>query len=118
MVNALGFAALLATLGMRPVLRNTSPGQDLVLLSSNSNAASMIMKSQYDQGGDLSSAQEPSDTPSTENNDCDLASYVALPIAHQEFEPFMEEKATVYRYRRQQSVNMGSWYALAISLCC
>ncbi|KDR81860.1 hypothetical protein GALMADRAFT_240110 [Galerina marginata CBS 339.88] len=43
--------------------------------------------------------------------DCDAAqSYDAPPILDQEFPPHDLTTANVYRYRQQQSVNLGSWY--------
>ena len=37
--------------------------------------------------------------------------YNAPPLDDQVFLPFDQAKATVYRYRQQQSVNLGSWYS-------
>jgi glucan 1,3-beta-glucosidase len=34
--------------------------------------------------------------------------------AEQSFPPFVQDKADIYRYRQQQSVNMGSWYVAII----
>lgn len=109
MVNP-GFTALLLALNIIPSPHKSSP-EELISSSSNSKDTMMAMKSQHGHGGDLSSAQDHSGAPSTENIDCNWATYVAPPILEQEFEPYDTEKAMVYRYRRQQSVNLGSWCA-------
>lgn len=46
----------------------------------------------------------------TQNNPCNVPTYNAPPVDLQTFPPFDQAKANVYRYRRQQSVNLGSWY--------
>ena len=40
---------------------------------------------------------------------CEPEPYYAPPVTDQVFPPFDSAKATIYRYRQQQSVNMGSW---------
>lgn len=45
-----------------------------------------------------------------QNNPCNVQPYDAPPVDLQTFPPFDQSKASVYRYRRQQSVNLGSWY--------
>ncbi|KAG6890384.1 hypothetical protein C0992_001775 [Termitomyces sp. T32_za158] len=44
------------------------------------------------------------------HDECFVDPYDAPPIGKQSFLPFDPEKATMYRYRQQQSVNLGSWY--------
>ena len=46
---------------------------------------------------------------------CSPEPYLAPPIADQEFPPFDSAKATIFRYRQQQSVNLGSWLAIKLS---
>ena len=41
--------------------------------------------------------------------ECYVEPYNAPQITQQEFPPFDSEIANVYRYRQQQSVNLGSW---------
>ena len=41
---------------------------------------------------------------------CSVVSYDPPPLGNQTFWSFDSISATVYRYRRQQSVNLGSWY--------
>jgi hypothetical protein len=40
---------------------------------------------------------------------CNVVSYNAPPVLDQEFPPYDRSVANVYRYRQQQSVNLGSW---------
>ena len=47
---------------------------------------------------------------SSSDSSCDwVPPYDAPPLGDQAFPPFDPAKATVYRYRQQQSVNLGSW---------
>ena len=43
---------------------------------------------------------------------CTIEPYPSVPITRPVFEPFDAKIADVYRYRRQQSVNLGSWFVL------
>ncbi|KAF7793112.1 hypothetical protein EIP86_004220 [Pleurotus ostreatoroseus] len=45
-----------------------------------------------------------------QTNPCNVPTYNAPPVDLQTFPPFDQAKANVYRYRRQQSVNLGSWF--------
>lgn len=40
---------------------------------------------------------------------CNVVSYNGPPVLDQEFPPYERNIANVYRYRQQQSVNLGSW---------
>lgn len=42
---------------------------------------------------------------------CVVNPYDPPSIVSQTFPPFDQAKATVFRYRQQQAVNLGSWYA-------
>ncbi len=44
------------------------------------------------------------------DDSCTVERDTSPPLAPQTFSPFDQAKATVYRYRQQQSVNLGSWY--------
>lgn len=44
--------------------------------------------------------------------------YDAPPITDQGFAPYNEDEATFYRYRQQQSVNLGSWYVVVMTRNC
>ncbi|KAI0636795.1 glycoside hydrolase [Trametes polyzona] len=41
---------------------------------------------------------------------CSVQPYYAPDLGQQAFPPFDQAKANVYRYRQQQSVNLGSWF--------
>ena len=41
--------------------------------------------------------------------ECHVEPYNTPQVTQQEFPPFDSESAYVYRYRQQQSVNLGSW---------
>lgn len=43
------------------------------------------------------------------SNSCYVEPYDPAPVLSQTFPPFDQAKANVFRYRQQQSVNMGSW---------
>jgi hypothetical protein len=40
---------------------------------------------------------------------CAVDPYFPPPISDQQFPPFDQDLAVVYRYRQQQGVNLGSW---------
>ena len=42
--------------------------------------------------------------------ECYDAQYNAPQMTHQNFPPFDSQSAYIYRYRQQQSVNLGSWW--------
>ncbi|CCL98443.1 uncharacterized protein FIBRA_00440 [Fibroporia radiculosa] len=46
----------------------------------------------------------------TDSSPCNVNFYSTPLVANQSFPPFDQAKATVYRYREQQSVNLGSWF--------
>ncbi|KAJ2922467.1 hypothetical protein H1R20_g14635, partial [Candolleomyces eurysporus] len=41
---------------------------------------------------------------------CNVEPYDAPPVGFQEFPPYDEATATIFRYRQQQAVNLGSWF--------
>ena len=45
----------------------------------------------------------------TSNSTCSVSPYELSDIGPQAFPPFNTPKAIIYRYRQQQSVNLGSW---------
>ncbi|KAH7923868.1 glycoside hydrolase [Leucogyrophana mollusca] len=47
---------------------------------------------------------------SSQDPKCSVAPYDPPPILNQTFPPFDQSQANVYRYRQQQSVNLGSWF--------
>ena len=65
---------------------------------------------QYEEQPVLTSSE---DTGSNFAQGCTVQPYNPPPVGDQTFPPFDLAKANVYRYRRQQSVNLGSWYVVA-----
>lgn len=57
------------------------------------------------------SVLEASEPPplTTASSSCNVEPYTAPPLTYQTFSEFDESMANVYRYRQQQSVNLGSW---------
>jgi hypothetical protein len=51
---------------------------------------------------------EPEQHKAAQNPDCNVEPYNAPPI-DQDFPPFDPNLASIYRYRQQQGVNLGSW---------
>ena len=46
------------------------------------------------------------------SSSCSVQPYNPGQVSDQTFPPFDQSKASVYRYRKQRSVNLGSWYVL------
>lgn len=69
-------------------------------------------------GGDTYDNTEPStndtydnSTVSTASDDCAFTPYTpSKPLMLEPFENYDANKALIYRYRQQQSVNLGSWF--------
>jgi glucan 1,3-beta-glucosidase len=57
--------------------------------------------------------KEPSPVVQGHYNECFVEPYSAPPMENQVFPPFDPDMAHLYRYRQQQSVNLGSWYAIS-----
>lgn len=71
------------------------------------------------QAGNASDAASADDFTSTTSSSCYVLPYDAPAIGDQTFLPYDQTTANVYRYRQQQSVNLGSWCVLSntLSLC-
>ena len=61
---------------------------------------------QYEEPAVLTSSE---DTGNVFAPGCAVQPYNPPPVGDQTFPPFDLAKANVYRYRKQQSVNLGSW---------
>lgn len=46
----------------------------------------------------------------TTSSSCSVDSYPDTPVPTPTFAPFNEKTASIFRYRKQQSVNLGSWF--------
>ncbi|KAH9934661.1 glycoside hydrolase superfamily [Fomitopsis serialis] len=104
------FSALLQALSLTQGLYKPTPS------SSGADLASVPGTSSVGQGdgvGDVRSAQpvlQSDDTQGVYSDPCTPPYYPALAVENQTFPPFDQAKANVYRYRQQQSVNLGSWF--------
>src|SRR6201999_3400683 len=74
--------------------------------------------SSFDPLGILSNSSVASSDPLGFNaqGNCVPEPYSAPPITDQEFPPFDSAKAAIFRYRQQQSVNLGSWSVMNCSI--
>lgn len=100
------FGALLQALRLTQGLYKPSPSPAGPSAYSNTLAADN--PSGY---GELSGdATDSSSAGDSFDDSCAWQPYDPLPLGDQTFPPFDQAKATVYRYRQQQSVNLGSWY--------
>lgn len=126
LVTTDAFSAVLHALGLTQGFFKPTPS----LLASTENTAGSI-------NGTLPQAQNfpvvnssnnlPSraNLPDTVNNvqdmnqhgtSCYVAPYDVPTIGDQVFSPFDETRANVFRYRQQQSVNLGSWYVYILAM--
>lgn len=98
------FSALLQSLNLTTGSFKPTPGPPL--FSALGNGAS------FDPFGILDNTSiAPSDPLNFKlQGECDPEPYSAPPITDLEFPPFDSAKAAIFRYRQQQSVNLGSWW--------
>jgi hypothetical protein len=97
------FSAFLQSLNLTAGLFKPTPGPPL--LSTLGNGSSFNPFGVLDNTSIASS--DPLDFNAQEN--CSPEPYSAPPFDNQEFSPFDSAKAAIFRYRQQQSVNLGSW---------
>lgn len=109
---AQNFTALIQSLGLVPGLFKPSPGLTASSISNNS--------SPYAQSNaDLNNyANDQASHYYQDAASCDPEPYYAPPVTDQDFPPFDSAKATIYRYRQQQSVNLGSWFVISLLPVC
>lgn len=99
-----GFAALLHTLQLSQGLYKPTPPA-----GPTSYTKTLAGTNSYSSYGGPSGDDAASQTSDDPDGSCVGVPYDA-PVADQAFAPFDAAKATVYRYRQQQSVNLGSWF--------
>ena len=104
------FGALLQSLNLAAGLFKPTPAPPLFSTLGNGSS--------FDPSGVLGGTSVASSDPLGFNvqEDCSPGPYSAPPITDQEFPPFDSAKATVFRYRQQQSVNLGSWLVMNLQL--
>jgi glucan 1,3-beta-glucosidase len=102
--NPATFTALLKALQLtfKPV-----PGASFI--SVNNSAPYPVSTSLAIVPTSLPIRHTPLDGRYMQEDSCYVEPYVISPII-ETFGPFDQDTATIMRYRRQQSVNLGSWY--------
>lgn len=128
LVNADRFSVLLHTLGLSQGLFKPTPSllASSAYTSSAANGTNVSPQAYNSSVFNVSSNfHSPADIPNVANDiqtldqqgkACHVDSYDAPAVDLQPFFPFDETKANVFRYRQQQSVNLGSWYFCIISV--
>jgi len=106
------FTTLIQSLGLTPGLFKPSPGLATTAGSSWNNSSDYAFLNAAPNNslpamGPYANLQA-SDYYKTTGS-CDPEPYHPPPVTDQVFAPFDSAKATIYRYRQQQSVNLGSW---------
>lgn len=126
LITADGFTAILQTLGLtqglfKPIpdvntLAQNALSNTVNTINGNSSGVGLSLNSGFASIGNTSQDQPAEQDPLAEAEgsqsdtaDCNVEPYDALPLGDQTFPPFDQTKANVYRYRQQQSVNLGSW---------
>ncbi|KAI0093534.1 glycoside hydrolase [Irpex rosettiformis] len=125
-LTARNFTALLQTLSLtqgllKPVPLLSGLSVDRKTLVGGSTLAGLMppMGSSVDDNSDTGTSDPPrvasnsndNDSSGDDNSDpCSWEPYDSPPLTNQSFPPFDKYKAIVYRYRQQQSVNLGSWF--------
>ncbi|KAG5728300.1 putative dolichyl-phosphate-mannose--glycolipid alpha-mannosyltransferase [Termitomyces sp. T112] len=105
--NVASFSALLHALGLTQGSYKPAPTFSV----SNSSQFASYHTVNSPPGAQVFFESSKKVSPSPESHDeCYVEPYHAPPIEEQDFLPFDNEKATMYRYRKQQSVNLGSWF--------
>ena len=102
------FTALLQSLSLTSGLFKPTPAPPLLSAFGNNSS--------FDPFGILGNASVASSDPLDLNAQasCSPEPYSAPPITDKEFPPFDSAKATIFRYRQQQSVNLGSWSVMTL----
>ena len=102
------FTALLQSLNLTTGLFKPTPAPPLLSALGNGSA--------FDPFGILGNTSIASADPLDFNvqGNCSPEPYSAPPITDQEFLPFDSAKAAIFRYRQQQSVNLGSWLVMSL----
>ena len=105
------FSALLQALNLTQGLYKPIPGNANTVFSESPEDT---LPGATGDLGSIQSAQANSQTNGAQNGAADACTtppyYQAVPVGDQTFPVFDQAKATVYRYRQQQSVNLGSWH--------
>ncbi|KZT68201.1 glycoside hydrolase family 5 protein [Daedalea quercina L-15889] len=104
------FSALLQALSLTQGLFKPTPNTESGNFASNLGTASIGQAGVVESVDSVQSVSPGNDTQGGYADTCTPPFYPALPVENQTFPPFDQAKANVYRYRQQQSVNLGSWF--------
>jgi hypothetical protein len=119
--NAATFSALLETLSLTQGSSKPDPGAFVTStavannatnapgLTSSSSAPAIANFNKLPGLSVLEAAGPPQAPVTVEDNSCNVEPYTAPPPSYQNFAEFDEKMANIFRYRQQQSVNLGSW---------
>ena len=94
MLNAASFTAFLAALSLAPAGLKPEP----ISVAAPPSVANNLIQS------------TKTDLPSTLLPECAVTPYLPALIPPPSMPPYDRKRANLYRYRQQQSVNLGSWY--------
>ncbi|KAH9857066.1 glycoside hydrolase [Lenzites betulinus] len=108
-LTAVGFTSILHSLGL---MQGTFKPTPSTLQRSHSHSQTKVTSPGSSNLGSNFQSQGTGSLSATANNpaECSAQPYDALDLGEQLFAPFDQAKANVYRYRQQQSVNLGSWF--------
>lgn len=124
LVTANGFSVLLRTLGLSQGLFKPFPSVTSGLgnladafgfvggiqaLSPTSNTSSLNISNSIASHNNSHTLSSHSAVSIQRREYCSDAQYNSPDVGYQNFSPYDQTKATVFRYRQQQSVNLGSW---------
>lgn len=113
--SASGFASLLQTLGLMQGSFKPSPALNESSKSFNQSSPDPMNSASNSTSGPMFQAVDFSaQTAFSDNGACNVEPYTTPNYAVTPFPPYDPIQATVYRYRQQQSVNLGSWYVVCI----
>ena len=98
------FTLLLQTLGLMQGIGKPTPGIPSPLVSSSEKDPSLLQSHPL--------RPPPNLRIEYRSSDCSVEPYQSADCTKPVFAPFDSVQSTVYRYRQQQSVNLGSWYVL------
>jgi glucan 1,3-beta-glucosidase len=122
LITASGFSVLLQTLGLTQGLSKPTP--DIPVIPSGvrgtddySSAALPHFQALSHLPGQHLALSNPASAQSLDQTDgsCNVNPYTAPASLYHAFPPFDQAEANVYRYRQQQSVNLGSWSASCLN---
>ncbi|KAG6845717.1 hypothetical protein H0H87_004983 [Tephrocybe sp. NHM501043] len=110
MVNATAFSVLLHTLGLTQGSYKPAPRPFSVGGNSSKTPSSYAVNVPPGAQMLLGSSKGAPPLSKSSQDECYVEPYSPPPIKKQVFPPYDHDMATLYRYRQQQSVNLGSWF--------